>query len=457
MINLGELQRERGQPSCSPDVPGRSDMRGFLADLDASHDLAHVRREVSRRYEIAAVSSRLDGKPVLFDKIDEAEGYRVAIGVCGTRALLARALGSNPSELLTRVLDSIENPRPFRTVDHAPCQVVVEDIVDLDRLPVLTHCEKDGGPYVTAGIAVAHDREYGYNASYHRLMLLGKDRVAARILPRHFDEFIKRGNRHVGIAIGSHPAFLFASAVSCEMGKSELAIANALKEMSFVKCTTNDSLVPADCEIVLEGTVTDELVDEGPFPDIVGSYDLVRKQRVIKINRITHRKDPIYQAILPGGIEHMFLMGTPREATMFREVSKACRCLDVRLTLGGSSWLHGVVKIRKQREDVAKNALEAAFRGHQSLKQAIVVDEDIDIGDPNAVEWALATRTQMDKDLTLRPGELGSSLDPSADQVTRRTCKVAVDATIPFGAKKDGFLKSVIPGANEVRVEDYLE
>jgi UbiD family decarboxylase len=280
--------------------------------------------------------------------------------------------------------------------------------------------------------------------------------VAARILPRHLDEFVRRGNREVGIAIGNHPAFLFASAVSCEIGKSELAIANALKEMSYVKCMTVNSLVPSDCEIVLEGVVTDELVDEGPFPDIVGTYDIVRKQRVIRINRVTHRKNPIYQAILPGGIEHMFLMGTPREATMFREVSRVCECLDVRLTAGGSSWLNGVVKIRRRREDDPKNALEAAFRGHPSLKQAVVVDEDIDIGDPNAVEWAIATRTQMDKDLTLKPGELGSSLDPSADQLTRKTCKVAIDATMPFEAKKDGFLKSIIPGADGIRVEDYL-
>ena len=432
-------------------------MREFLAELDRTNDLAHVRREVSTRYEVAAVSSRLDGKPILFEKVREADEYRIATGVCGSRALLARGIGLDVSEVLQRVLDSIENPKPFKTVSHAPCQEVVQDDVDLSEMPILTHCEKDGGPYVTAGIAVACDREYGYNASYHRLMVLGEDRVAARILPRHLDEFIRRGNRQVGIAIGNHPAFLFASAVSCEVGKSELAIANALREMSFVKCVTNDSLVPADCEIVLEGTITDELVDEGPFPDIIGSYDIVRKQRVIKIDKITHRKNPIYQAILPGGIEHMFLMGTPREATMFREVSRVCRCLDVRLTAGGSSWLHGVVKIRKERDEDPKNALEAAFRGHPSLKQAIIVDEDIDIEDPNAVEWAIATRTQMDKDLTLMPGELGSSLDPSADQVTRKTCKVALDATIPFGAKKDGFLKSVIPGANSVRVEDYLE
>jgi len=401
--------------------------------------------------------SRLDGKPILFERIKEANGYRVAAGVCGSRETLARSIGIEPAHLLPRILESIENPKSFEIVDGAPCQEVVEEEVDLYKVPILTYCEKDGGPYVTAGIAVAHDEEHGYNASYHRLMLLGKDRVAARILPRHLDEFIKRGDRDVGIAIGNHPAVLFASAVSCEIGKSELAIANALKEMSFTMCKTNDALVPADSELVLEGVVTDELVDEGPFPDIIGSYDIVRKQRVIKINRITHRKNPIYQAILPGGVEHRFLMGTPREATMFREVSKVCECLDVRLTAGGSSWLHGVVKIRKQKDEDAKKALDAAFRGHASLKQAVVVDEDIDIVDPDAVEWAVATRTQMDRDLTLKPGELGSSLDPSADQVTRKTCKVAIDATIPLGSPKEGFLKSIIPGEGDIRLEDYLE
>jgi len=431
-------------------------MRDFLAELDRKRELSHVRREVSAKYEIAAVASRLDGKALLFERIRESKDYKVAIGVCSTRASLAMALGIGEGDLLPRILEAIENPKPFKVVDRAPCQEVVEDDVDLYRIPILTHCEKDGGPYVTAGIAVAHDSEYGYNASYHRLMLIGKDRVAARILPRHLDEFIKRGNRGVGISLGNHPAFLFASAVSCEIGKSELEIANALKPMSFTMCETNDSVVPAESEIVLEGVVTDEFVDEGPFPDIIGSYDIVRKQRVIRVTRITHRKSPIYQAIMPGGTEHRFLMGTPREATMFREVSKVCDCLDVRLTAGGSTWLHGVVKIRKKKDEDPKNALEAAFRGHPSLKQAVVVDEDIDIEDPEAVEWALATRTQMDTDMSLRPGELGSSLDPSADQVTRKTCKVGIDATIPSGVPKDGFVKARIPGEESIVPEDYL-
>jgi UbiD family decarboxylase len=431
-------------------------LRGFLAELDKTGDLKHVKREVSSKYEIAALAHKLDAKPLLFENVKESKDYRVAIGVCGSRALLAGAIGAQPDQLLGRVLDSIENPKPFRTVDRAPCQEVVEDDVDLYRIPILTHCERDGGPYATASIAVARDREFGCNASYHRLMLIGRDRVAARILPRHLDEFVKRGNREVGITLGNHPAFLFAAAVSCEIGKSELEIANGLKEMAFTKCTTNDAMVPADCELVLEGTITDELVDEGPFPDITGAYDIVRKQRVIKINRITHRKDPIYQALLPGGAEHRILMGMPREATVFREVNKVCSCVDVRLTPGGSSWLHAVIKIRKEKEDDPRNALEAAFRGHPSLKHAVVVDDDVDLDDPDAVEWAISTRAQLDRDLVLRPGEYGSSLDPSADMVTRETCKAGLDATIPPGVPRDLFIKAKIPLEDGMRVEDYL-
>lgn len=431
-------------------------MRVFLGELDEGGELVHVERDVSTRHEIAALARKLDGRPVIFEHVRESKDYRVVAGVCSSRSLLAKALGVEEKDLLHKILEAIKNPNPVSVVDDAPCQEVVENDVDLYKIPVLTHYEKDGGPYVTASVVIANDKEYGYNASYHRLMLLGKERVAARILPRHLDEYIRRGNRDIAVSIGNHPAFLLASGVSCEVGKSELAIANRLRDTRFVKCTTSDILVPADCELVLEGVVTDELIDEGPFPDITGTYDIIRKQRVFKINRITHRKSPIYQALLPGGTEHKLLMGMPREPTVFREVSKTCECLDVRLTLGGCSWLHAVVKIRKQREEDGRNALEAAFNGHPSLKHVVVVDEDIDIDDPTEVEWAVATRAQMDRSLVLKPGEHGSSLDPSADQVTRITCKAGLDATIPLHRPREKFTKAKNPLEDQIRVEDYL-
>lgn len=432
-------------------------MRSFLEELSTTGDLHRVRRGISVRYELAAVARRLDGTPVLFEKVKESKDYRVASGVCSSRSALAQSLNMSADRILDKILEGIDNPKQFKVAKSGPCQEVVEEDVDLRRIPILTHCEKDGGPYITSGVVIARDDEYGYNSSFHRMMLLGRDRLAIRVLPRHLDEFIRRGDREVGIAIGNHPAFLFASAVSCEIGKSELAIANSLKEMSFVGCTTNESLVPADCELVLEGEITDELADEGPFPDIMGTYDIVRKQRVLKVNRVTHRKNPVYHAIIPGGSEHMFLMGTPREATIFREVRRVCTCLDARLTKGGSSWLHAVIKIRKRSEDDPGNALGAAFKGHPSLKHAVVVDDDIDISNPHAVEWAIATRAQMDRSMVVRPGELGSSLDPSADQVTRRTCKAGIDATMPLTASKELFLKARIPGEDQINPDDYLK
>jgi UbiD family decarboxylase len=147
-------------------------------------------------------------------------------------------------------------------------------------------------------------------------------------------------------------------------------------------------------------------------------------------------------------------MGLPREATIFYEVSRVCECLDVRLTPGSGGWLNAIVKIRKKNEEDGRKAIEAAFKGHESLKYVVVVDEDIDIDNPEEVEWAISTRTQLDRDLIIKPSEKGSSLDPSADQITRLTCKAGIDATIPTIIEKERFQKAIIP---KVDVERFLK
>ena len=432
-------------------------LREFLSELDELGILAKIDRRVSTKFEIPALIKKLGPRPVIFTNIDDHEEFRLAANISADRGLVAKSLNIGEGELLNKLIHAIENPSKGEIVKNAPCQEIIIHDPDLRRLPFLVFGERDGGPYLTAGIVIAYDPEYGFNASYHRLMLIGRNRLVARILPRHLNTYIERGNRDVAITIGNHPAFMLASAVSWKLGISELDIANALKPMKYTWTITNNLLVPADCEVVLEGRVTDEWTDEGPFIDITGTYDIIRKQRVIEINCITMRRDTIFQQILPGGTEHRFLMGTPREATIFREVSKVCDVLDVRLTGGGCNWLHCVIKIRKKNEDDGRRVIEAAFKAHKSLKHVIVVDEDIDISDPNEVEWALATRTQLDKDLILKPGELGSSLDPSADQVNRITCKAGVDATIPLGEEREKFIKARIPGEDELKLEDYIQ
>ena len=432
-------------------------LRDFLSKLDMLGMLAKIDRRVSTRFEIPALIKKLDPRPVIFTNIDGHEEFRLAANMAADRGLVAKSLNIGEEELLDKLIHAIENPSKGEIVKDAPCQEIIIQDPDLRRLPFLVFGERDGGPYLTAGIVIAYDPEYGFNASYHRLMLIGRNRLVARILPRHLNKYIERGNRDVAITIGNHPAFMLASAVSWKLGVSELDIANTLKPMKYTWTVTNNLLVPADCEVVLEGRVTDEWADEGPFIDVTGTYDIVRKQRVIEINCITMRRDPIFQQILPAGSEHRFLMGTPREAAIFKEVSKVCNVLDVRLTNGGCNWLHCAIRIRKREEGDGKRAIEAAFKAHRSLKHVVVVDEDIDISNPSEVEWALATRTQLDEDLILKPGELGSSLDPSADQVTRRTCKAGVDATIPLDRDRGKFMRARIPGEDELRLEDYIK
>ena len=156
------------------------------------------------------------------------------------------------------------------------------------------------------------------------------------------------------------------------------------------------------------------------FVDMTGTYDGLRQQPVVKITKITHRKNPIYQATRPGRTEHRLLMGMPKEPTIYKAVNEVADCVNVNLTPGGCSWLNVVVQIKKKGPDDGKKAIDAAFKGHPSLKHVTVVDEDIDLFDPNDVEWAITTRFQAHKNLYLYPGQPGSSLDPSAEEVPAR-------------------------------------
>jgi UbiD family decarboxylase len=229
----------------------------------------------------------------------------------------------------------------------------------------------------------------------------------------------------------------------------ELGVANALLGggLKVTKCKHVDVRVPAESEIVLEGVIKrDEVVDEGPFVDLTGTYDIVRKQPVVEIVGVMRRKDPIYQAILPGGAEHKLLMGLPKEARMYEAITKAVpEVRGVRLTLGGSCWFHAVVSVKKQADGDGKNVLMAAFGSNPSVKHVVVVDEDVNIDDMNDVEWAVATRLQGDEDIIVIKKARGSSLDPSSDQERILTTKLGFDATIPWSKPREKFEKAKMP------------
>jgi len=420
--------------------------RSFLEQLDKDGGLIRIRKEVSTEYEMAGIIDALGEKPVFFEKVKESS-IPVVAGLVSSKELIARALNIKKEQLLHKLFSAIENPLPPNVVEKGECQEIVEKEVDLTKLPIMRYTEKDGGKYIASAIAIIKDPELGRNTCFHRLMLLDKNKFVARIVEeRGTDTALKKsgGELDIAMCIGNSTAVLLAAATSLPKGVDELGMANALEKIELVKCKTIDVEVPRDCEIVLEGRITEEKAPEGPFLDLTGIVDKVRQQPVIEINCITHREKPIYQTILAGRNEHKFLMGMPKEPTIFNEVNKVCECKDVYITPGGCSWLHAVVQIKKQNPDDGKKAIKAAFEGHKSLKHCVIVDDDINIYDSNEVEWAIATRFQADKDAVILPNQRGSSLDPSGDLTEGKkatTCKMGLDATIPFKETGKGFKK----------------
>ncbi len=420
--------------------------RNFLDQLDKSGELIHITKEVSTEYEIAGIISSLGERPVLFEKIKESK-IPVVAGLVSSKKLIANSLNLERQNLLCSLSNAMENPKPPKIVTEGKCQEVIEKDFDLRQLPILKYTKKDGGQYIPSGVAIVKDPELGRNMCFHRLMLIGKNKFVARIVEeRGTDTALKKagGELEIAICIGNSTATLLSAATSLPKGVDELGMSNALEPTELVKCKTVDIEVPKNCEIVLEGKITREKAPEGPFLDLTGIVDRVRQQPVIEIKCITHRKNPIYQAILAGKNEHKFLMGMPMEPAIFRSVNEVCDCKDVYITPGGCSWLHAVIKIKKQNTDDGKKAIKAAFKGHKSLKHCVIVDDDIDIYDSNDVEWSLATRFQADKDAVVLPNMRGSSLDPSGDLTEgkkARTCKVGLDATIPSKTTGKGFKK----------------
>jgi 2,5-furandicarboxylate decarboxylase 1 len=412
-------------------------LRYFLDKAREEGLLRTISEEVDPRLEMAKVISRLEGPPLLFEQV-AGYGLPVLASVCGARENLALDLGAGTAELLFVLAEALANPDSPELLHTGPCQEVIEERVDLHKLPILTHLPQDGGPYITAGVAVTKDPELGRNAAFHRLLLLDQSHLVARLVEgRGTDTLVRKSSQDVEVAIciGSSIPVLLAAATSPGPGVDELSIANTLQPTPLVRCRTVDLEVPADTEIVLEGHITASTAAEGPFLDLTGTMDLVRQGHVVEISCITHRHDAIYQALLPGGKEHRLLMGMPRELTIYAEVSKVCKCTNVVLTPGSGSWLHGVVQIEKRDPDDGRRAIDAAFSGHPSMKRVVIVDGDVDVYEPEDVEWAIATRLQADRDLVVLKNQPGSSLDPSATQIPgekTRTAKMGLDATIPW-------------------------
>ncbi|MCU0509051.1 MAG: UbiD family decarboxylase [Anaerolineae bacterium] len=410
------------------------DLREFMNAANGAGYLLRCEAEVDPYLEIARLALANDGRPMLFDRV-KGSPFRVVAGVCSDRRYFGLALGVPAEQVIFRLAEALAQPQEPPVVESGPCREVVMPEVDLEQIPFLTHYAEDGGAYASSAVAFINDPATGRNASYHRLLRLDKRRVAARLVERRGTETSWRNSPDgipVAICIGLPLHVLLAASMAPAPGVDEMAVAQALAPTPMVELA-NGVRVPADAEFALEGRITKTLTDEGPFVDLTGTYDFIRQQPVIEIDRVTHRRDAIYHALLPGRLEHKLLMGMPKEPTILAEVNKVTRGLNVNITPGGASWLHAVVQISKDAPDAGKQAIAAAFRGHGSLKHVWVVDEDINPFDPNDVEWAVATRFQADRGLVVLDNQPSSSLDPSAHHAPgqkSRTAKMGIDATV---------------------------
>jgi 2,5-furandicarboxylate decarboxylase 1 len=238
-----------------------------------------------------------------------------------------------------------------------------------------------------------------------------------------------------------------------------MQIANSLLEAKLVLSKTSYSqlYVPSHAEIVLGGRILNDKTHEEWMVEMLRTYDFKRKQPVFELERIMLCNDAIYHDILPGYAEHRLLMGMPIEPKMYDNIKNVVPTTQsVHLIEGGSNWLSAVIQIKNHLEGEPKNVLLAAFTAHPLLKMAIVVDDDINPTDPNAVEYAIATRYQADRDFIIIANAKGSSLDPSSDQDNLLTTKVGIDATATTPKTRERFEIAKIPGEEKVDLSKYL-
>jgi len=449
------------------------DFRSFLSLLEQEGELVRVKKDVSAEFELAALTAKMDGKQaILFEKVRGSK-IGVACNVVGTpkKFYLAVAGTRKASQAdvkkaiharITEALSSLSEPAKIQSA--APFET--NSSRNLHDLPIVTHFEKDAGPFITSSVVFAKDNEKGnQNQSTHRLLRLDDRHMAIRMVEgRHLHKCFTYARDHgedlkVAIAIGVHPAVSIAAAYQAAYGVDEMMIANSLLEgrLSVSKAGYSQLHVPSHAEIVIEGKILKDRTHEEWMVEMLRTYDFKRKQPVFELEKINFRDNAIYHDILPGYGEHRLLMGLPVEAKMFEYVKNVVPTTQaVHLTDGGSNWLSAVIQIKKRLEGEPKNALMAAFAAHPSLKMATVVDDDIDPTDPVAVEYAIATRCQADKDFMIMPNAKGSSLDPSSDQLNLLTTKVGIDATASLLKSKESFEIARIPGEEKTNLSDYL-
>ncbi len=446
-------------------------LRATLAQFEATNDLHHVDRAVNPRYELGSVLSlRKDGQAQFFRNV---VGYDMPVvgNVLNSRGKIARGLSLDRSQLQAACISALEGGIEPEIVPTGPVQEVeAESPVDIPSLlPVPTWFERERGPYITAGVITAKDPKTGRrNVSIARLRVDGSDRLMAGIAPtHHLSQLLQHGQARgqpleIVVSIGNHPAVLVASQMYVELGHDEFDIAGGLlgEPLRLVRCRSVDLEVPAEAEIVLEGTIDPhDRIEEGPVSEFPGFYVYYGPGYGVRITALTYRRDPIYQAILPGyAPEHCLLGAVAIGATTCRALQQVMpNVRRVFITDGGMGRLHAIITLDEPQQGDGKQAIMLAMQQCNLLKLVIAVDDDVDPEDWTQVEWALAARMRAERDILIVPDAEAERSEPL--QQSGKVTKVGIVATTGPGDAGAGGRSELARPPHDVweRVERELE
>jgi len=441
-----------------------TDLRNYLSLIKKSGDLKIIKKKVSTKYEIAGITAKVDGSTaILFENIAESD-FNLVANLVGTRKRFAQAIGSTEEKIHENMISAIKKAKKPKVVSSG--KFMENKSKNISILPIVTHFEKESGPFITSSIAYVKNPETGeQNSSFHRLMPIDKTHFSIRMVEgRHLHRCFIDAKEHnedlkIAITIGVHPAISIAGAYQAEWGKDEINIANSLLggKLTLSKLPYTGLHVPSGTEIVMEGKILQDKTHQEWMVEMLQTYDHHRSQPIFEIESLYYRDNPIFHDVLSGFSEHRLLMGMPIESKLNGELKKSFpQTKQVSMTNGGCNWLHAVVQIKKKKDSEPKKIIKKTFESHRSLKQVTVVDEDINPNNAESVEYAMATRFQADKDLLIIKNVRGSSLDPSSDQKNLKTAKMGIDATKSLSKRQEGFELAKIPKINKIKLNNYF-
>lgn len=403
---------------------------------------AHAARLAKRGEHRGLLFTNVEGSdfPCLTNLMTSYDRYGLAIGCAADE--VPRAYG----ERLAHPIEPVEVAR-----EGAPVKDVVlhGEQCDLAKLPIPWHNERDAGAYIDSGMTVIRHPDTGImNIGIYRQMVLGAREVTNLMLGTHHGALILEANEArdrrtpVAIVIGHHPAFMMGAVAMLARNGGEYEAAGALmgEPVEVVRAETSDLLVPAHAEFVIEGYMEPHVRRrEGPFGEWAQHYLGGQDCPVITITAITHRRDAIYQDVISAAREHQLMGGIPRAGSIYHAVKQAVPGVKA-VNVPAHSRMHCYISLKRFKNlDAKRAALAALVTEPQNLRMVVVVDDDIDVFNDGDVLWAIGTRFDAARDLTILKDWSGPGgplptnfvFAPDGSSTETTSSAVIIDATKP--------------------------